>query len=648
MKVILNRCSPWTWARRFSFLLTVIILLNVNVVHATELLLEKANGHPSIVGHLSWLIDRTGQMTFEQAVEQDKSGHFSAAEGEEVDLGFLPNGAVWIHFALDRHAYAPTVWWLGILMDTLDHIDLFIEQPDGSFAVRRNGRVFPFTQRELEWRGYAFRLALEQAGVSNIYIRTASIGTLRIPLGLWLEKDFERFRAVETFSFGMFFGVMGIAFLLSAFRSLRYRSSLDSFYAFYIFGIEISNFATYGYFHQTGLSENFLPRAYLSPFGHTIACLALVWFVVKLIDWPNLLIRRLNVAVFGITVTYLLIIILILAIAPRSFPMWTTTLSSLLGFATFLASLWAAWRGWKYSRLFVLAFSPFVILALFLQAGSLGFLNGTWQLRIAYLLATAFHVVFLFAVILNRDAGLRQVKTQLEWQVARLNEEMNHQSLFLRMLTHEVRTPLAVIDSNTQLLAMQNHEKESIAPQIVQIRANVSRLSELLDRCLSQDRLASLSSCRQYPIDLVTLINVVAAEVQSKTEDHLITCRIESLPESITGNAGLLKIMLTNLVENAVHYSPDGGNITLTTYADAMGKIVIDVCDEGVGIQEDASERIFDCYYRTQQVEGAVGVGLGLYITRKIARLHGGDVVCESVLGEGSRFRVTLAHDGRS
>lgn len=615
------------------------------MAHATALGLDGSNGHPSLAGHLSWLIDPTGQMTFKQALEQNNSGHFFSVKGEDVALGFLPNGAVWVHFSLNREASAPTVWWLAILLDTLDHIDLYIEQPDGSFGVKHGGRVFPLAQRELDWRAYAFQLDLKRQGVCNIYVRAASIGAFRIPFGLWVDKDFERYRTGENFSIGMFFGVMCVAFLLSAFRSLYYRSSLDGFNALYILGIETANFAMFGYFHQTGLSENFLLRAYLPSIGVALACIALIWFVLKLIVWPNLLIRRLNVIASIITITYVLIVILSMTVSPRILPMWIVSLSGLMVFVPLVATLWATRRGWQYGRLFIVAFFPHIVLALLIQAGSLGLVSGTWEFLNAYLLAAVFHVVLLFAVILNRDAELKRMKIELEWQISRLNEEMNHQSLFLRMLTHEVRTPLAIIDSNSQLLAMQNHENNSIAPQVAQIRASVAQLSELLNRCLSQDRLTSFNLFEPSPVDLGELITTVAAEVQSKTEDHLITCHAENLPKSITGDAGLLKIMLTNLLENAVHYSPDGGNIILTANIDMTGKILIDVCDEGVGIEEAALKSIFECYYRTQQVESAVGVGLGLYITKKIAQLHGGDIVCESVLGEGSRFRVTLTQD---
>jgi signal transduction histidine kinase len=91
-----------------------------------------------------------------------------------------------------------------------------------------------------------------------------------------------------------------------------------------------------------------------------------------------------------------------------------------------------------------------------------------------------------------------------------------------------------------------------------------------------------------------------------------------------------------------VRYSPEGGVVALRACAEG-GDLIIEISDEGVGIPPEAQPRIFERYYRTSQVEDAIGAGLGLYIVRSIAHLHGGEVTCDSTLGEGSTFKVRLA-----
>lgn len=116
---------------------------------------------------------------------------------------------------------------------------------------------------------------------------------------------------------------------------------------------------------------------------------------------------------------------------------------------------------------------------------------------------------------------------------------------------------------------------------------------------------------------------------------------ISTGPLWLTGDPDLLRVLLLNLLENAARYSPEGGAIQVRAAA-GDGQVTIEVSDEGVGIPAAARERIFERYYRTSQVKEAIGAGLGLYIARSIARLHGGEVTCDSTLGEGSTFRVHL------
>ncbi|MBF0126882.1 MAG: response regulator [Magnetococcales bacterium] len=215
------------------------------------------------------------------------------------------------------------------------------------------------------------------------------------------------------------------------------------------------------------------------------------------------------------------------------------------------------------------------------------------------------------------------------------------QAMFLRMLNHEVRTPLAIMDSHCQLLALENTGESRHA--VATIRTAVAKVAELLDRCLTQDRLAAIGTLTLAPVDLKQLLSAVAQEAQRSTNDHLIMLRLDSpLPTHFVGDATLLPILLNNLLDNAIHYSPEGGVIELGAQTDGSGQVVITVSDEGIGIPASECEQIFERYHRTHQVNNTIGVGLGLYIVRNIARLHGGDVHCTSTLNEGSTFRITL------
>lgn len=276
-------------------------------------------------------------------------------------------------------------------------------------------------------------------------------------------------------------------------------------------------------------------------------------------------------------------------------------------------------------------------------------MNGISIIDALVILTILLPAIVLMIAILIRNARLRRSTDRLESQIKGLREDLTQQMLFMRMLAHELRTPLAIIDSHRQLLARLHHADpdSDIEPDpetsahLGEIRSGVERISSLIDRFIGQDQFTKIDRIERLPINLAALIADAVAEVQRQTDDHLIRTLIEGENRPILGDPALLRVLLLNLLENAVRYSPEGGAIEVRVRTDEH-RVTIEVTDEGVGIPVAAQEKIFERYYRTAQVEDAVGTGLGLYIVRSIARLHGGDVLCESTVGEGSTFRVRL------
>jgi signal transduction histidine kinase len=112
----------------------------------------------------------------------------------------------------------------------------------------------------------------------------------------------------------------------------------------------------------------------------------------------------------------------------------------------------------------------------------------------------------------------------------------------------------------------------------------------------------------------------------------------------VRGDEHRLEQVFTNLLSNAVRYSPDGGEITVSARIESS-RVAVDVVDRGIGIAPDALERVFERFYRAEGVPESTGLGIGLYISRAIAAQHGGAIEVRSRLGEGSTFTVTLPLD---
>ena len=399
-----GRLPRWLIAVLFA-----VSALFVCGVLADELTLDPADPHPSLAGHLFLLIDGTGHLTFPEALAQDRAGRFSPVAGDEIAPGFLPAGAVWTHCALDRPAAAPALWWLVILHEPLDDLDLYVLGPDGHRTERHGGRAQPFAQREAHWNGHAFALDLDPPGHYEFYLRAATQGVLRVPLWLLLPGDFDRLRVVESFLFAATFGIAAVALLLSLFRALRYRSAVDGCYAVYLLGLVTGTFVLYGYFQQFGFSDNLPLRVTLGWTGFLLGALALFWFVVLFVVWPAAAGRRLRLATGVLTAAILLVTVLVLWLEPRSIVHWTMLVVLYLPGGALALSVYAAVRRRPGGLAFLLAFAPFVATILLYQFGSFGLAHVEFLLsRSLIYVGIVIHTLILFGIILNRDAALRQ------------------------------------------------------------------------------------------------------------------------------------------------------------------------------------------------------------------------------------------------
>lgn len=222
-------------------------------------------------------------------------------------------------------------------------------------------------------------------------------------------------------------------------------------------------------------------------------------------------------------------------------------------------------------------------------------------------------------------------------------QALEDQRQFLAMASHEFRSPLAVIDSAAQLLELGFRAHPDAVRGTQRIRRAVKRLSGFLENCLTEDRLDTrhwqLAGSEFVLPDLIAAVVEQAGLVSAR---HCIEVLDAGMPQVFYGDPPLLEVMLHNLLENAVKYSPQGGCINLRLGCNPQGALTICVSDQGVGIAPDELPRIFSKYMRGRGGGGVSGAGLGLYLVARIVALHHGRIEVFSVPGEGARFEVIL------
>ena len=219
-------------------------------------------------------------------------------------------------------------------------------------------------------------------------------------------------------------------------------------------------------------------------------------------------------------------------------------------------------------------------------------------------------------------------------------EMARQQRQFVLMVSHEFRTPLAIIDSASQMLELEPKLPVSAMPRVGKIRNAVQRMLHLIERCLTHDRLGT-AAARPTAFDLTAMLTALVGEMEAAVGGHRIELHGADRPVPIPGDRDLLAVVFSNLLENAVKYSPNGGTIRLDLSV-GEGQVTVRIMDEGIGVNAADAARLFDKYFRASNAAGTTGAGLGLHLARCIVDTHGGAISVTSELGRGSAFTVRL------
>jgi len=239
----------------------------------------------------------------------------------------------------------------------------------------------------------------------------------------------------------------------------------------------------------------------------------------------------------------------------------------------------------------------------------------------------------------------KQAEHQLNQAKDIAEQTAAHQRQFIAMLSHEVRTPLAVIDATAQVLMLRLDAEEEKQPLVNRIRRGAARLAYFFDNCLTTDRIDSPNfTVQPSSVHVGQLVTWVTESATLLSSVHRIELCIEPDLPALQGDAVLLRIMLMNLFSNAVKYSPETTPVLLRVWrkSDEAGLCCFAIEDQGPGIPADEIDHIFQKYQRGRSAEDKLGAGLGLSVVARIAKLHGGTVKVASQYGHGTQFSVEI------
>ena len=291
--------------------------------------------------------------------------------------------------------------------------------------------------------------------------------------------------------------------------------------------------------------------------------------------------------------------------------------------------------------------------------------NGLWQdeyylLGITFVFTTTVLIAVLMAshiterlrlrsrqIIEARDS-LKEKSEQLEEAFNELKKTHEEKSIFMRVTAHELRSPLSTIQTNLKIILDGYVSK--VDPEQREILARLEqRVMNLIEVVGDLLKLSQFESVREKleveDLDINQSLDEIVGrlEIRAKSKKIRITVEKNKTPLILHSNRDNMRQLFTNLIVNAIKYTPIGGKVNICLWENNKN-IHGQVSDTGIGIPAESIDKIFNEFYRTEQVKSAdiQGTGLGLAIVRRIIEAHNGRITVESSLGHGTKFMFSL------
>jgi signal transduction histidine kinase len=632
--------------------------------YAVPLLLQENRSY-SLSGYQEMTEDAAADSTFAEVLAGSENRNFRPIT-QFISRSF-GNGASWLRFQLERTPGFPDEAYLRLGPATLDFITVYVQtgenadNPD-SYLVYRLGDHIPISQRPLVNPEFIAPLRLRASHPVWVYIRVKS-ASLR---GLTATVDTSASLAAYTNRVLLLQGGWLSISLLIAFLTLilylRLRDRLYGYYFLYISALFVSRISTTGILPLLWPDKAHLFGDGLVSVGSSLALTFLVLFSLRLFD--TLLTRTVRILFrFMIMVTSTAALL-----APYVPWDYLSIVLAIGGFILFCILSWISFisakrgdaGGWLYFGSFLVLLIMFATQILRLQ----GIAPFGWWTMHAIQIASFVHMLLLSlslveklrcdqqnAITAARNAEhhaehlAAEMTVELRLKQKALEQALDRQSRFVAMVSHEYRTPLAIIRTNLDLLSLLKEGlDEKIIFAVVKMKRAVSRLVEVLEISLGKARLAeeALRTCLE-PVRLQRFVHEVVRQAQDFWPEHDIRFLQTTMDERvILADADLLKTALLNLLDNAVKYSlPNSDVIVRIGIEDKQA--VISITDRGIGIPREQLKCVFEKYYRIPGNNAVKGSGVGLYLVDRIVEEHQGAIEIESgTLGTTVTIRLPV------
>ncbi len=251
-----------------------------------------------------------------------------------------------------------------------------------------------------------------------------------------------------------------------------------------------------------------------------------------------------------------------------------------------------------------------------------------------------------YSLQLNREDEITQIIANVR-DVTHFHEAEQLKQTLLSVISHELKTPVSIIKGWADTLAREdaNWDKRTLNEGLNVIEEEADRLDRLITNFLRASQLQSGGfKLKMGYVDLISLVKNGIDGLRATTTDHTMTLRFPNNMPPIWGDEERLHEVVTNLLNNAIKYSPSGGEIVVSIGLTDHNSVEIAVQDEGIGIAPVDLPHVFERFFRVDNrlVRETSGTGLGLFLVKSVIEAHGGRASVESTPGQGSCFYVEI------
>ncbi len=601
-------------------------------------------------GKLSFFRDPSGSLHLKDIQKAHSQGEFKPLKGN-LSAGYVQD-TFWLHLSLKRVSSYPKDWWLEVLPPYLDNIQLFHINTLNQLDHRRSGDFMPQADKEDNYRGSLFKLALD-VGTHEIYIKLKTTSTMVAMVNLWQPKAFGEHLRNSYFLFGLYFSLILTVLIFNMVNFILSRRIIFIVYVFYlalnsIQWLGILGFISEFVFQSQPLFANLTLGISLS----LSAAMAFVFFTLLFeLKTYHPYIYRFNLfgTIFSIATAiatplgYYQIFapwMLFIAIASISLAPWP------------IIRLWRSQEVW--ARLLAVAHLFFVTLVSLNILGSLALIPFNELTVYAGMASNTFHLSILhFGIMLhyikieNNHKKSIEKSMRVEQQFLLEKAHNKEQSQLLSMITHEIRTPMTVISAANESLRLideiEQITDENRSRRYDRIQKSIMRMNLVMEMAqLQTDEKASFFEVKSFDIYLLTkeVTNLCGSDAEKR-----IILDYSERKIWLEGDVKRIKIALLNLVDNSLKYSNVNTPIIIKINPiDHDGSLGIQwtIEDQGVGIPHSMEHKIFEKYQRGDERMKLPGMGLGLFLVSEIIQRHGGHInVKNSMLG-GAVFTLWL------